>query len=137
MCILLENKKFIMQEKEHTGRVQNTLFKAIIVAHWVFAFNFLRNIPMWTECNSKTLVTPIKCETIILRPTRTEIVWKAMLKSKQFSDECGSQYGSVIYDLKIEKDDEQIQSEERPTLILFFCHVWRVLYATKPILSKF
>lgn len=88
----------------------------------------------WKPCYTKTRISV--CETYFIRLTRTDIVWKTMLKSKQFSDECRSQYTSVIYDLKIAKVAKQIQSEERPTLILFFCHVWRVSYRAKPIFSK-
>ena len=97
---------------------------------WMTSFNLLENTPMWTEWNTERLFE--KCprqrveymQHIPFPPTRTEAVKKTIVQSNRVSEECGSTFAVITYDLAIAKIAKKIQNEEPDELQdVFLCLV--------------
>ena len=95
---------------------------------WMTSFNLLENTPMWTESNTERFIE--KCprqrveymQHIPFPPTRTEAVKKTIVQSNRVSEECGSTFAVITYDLAIAKIAKKIQNEEPDELQdVFLC----------------
>ena len=85
--------------------IQNAIFDTLST----FSFNFLQELPMWTEWNSERCYekTPTQktgyVKRITLSPITTDIVRETMIQSQKVSAECRSKYTIITYDLAIAK----------------------------------
>ena len=85
---------------------------------WMISFNLLENTPMWTGWNTERFIE--KCSRqrveymrhIPFPPTRTDVVKEKIVQSKMLSEECGSNFAVITYDLAIAKIAKKIQNEE-------------------------
>ena len=85
---------------------------------WMISFNLLENTPMWTDWNTERFIE--KCSRqrveymrhIPFPPTRTDVVKEKIVQSKMLSEECGSNFAVITYDLAIAKIAKKIQNEE-------------------------
>ena len=75
---------------------------------------------MWTGWNTKRCDKDLPQQTvaymkpITLPPTRTDVVRETLNRSKAVTDECGSKFTIVSYDLAIAKIAKQIQCTDYP-----------------------
>ena len=85
---------------------------------WMISINLLENTPMWTDWNTELFIE--KCpkqrveymQHILFSPTRTDVVKETIVQSKRVSEECGSTFAIITYDLAIAKIAKKIQNEE-------------------------
>ena len=85
---------------------------------WMISLNVLENAPVWTGWNTEWFIE--KCprqrveymEHIPFPPTRTDEVKETIVQSKRISEECGSTFAVITYDLVIAKIAKKIQNEE-------------------------
>ena len=85
---------------------------------WMNSLNLSENTPMWTGWNYKWFIE--KCvrqrveytQCIPFSPTRTDAVMKTIVHSKRVSEECGSTFTVITYDLAIAKTAIKILNEE-------------------------
>ena len=85
---------------------------------WMISFNLLENTPMWTGWITEQFIEkcPRQCveyrQHIPFPPTRTDVVKETIVQSKRVSQECGSTFAIITYDLAIAKIAKKIQNEE-------------------------
>ena len=85
---------------------------------WMISFNLLENTPLWTGSNTERFIA--KCprqrleymQHIPFPPTRTDVVKETIVQSKMVSEEYGSTFAVITYDLVIAKISKKIQNEE-------------------------
>ena len=73
---------------------------------------------MWTGWNNKRFIE--KCpsqrveytQCISFSPTRTDAIMKTIVQSKRVSEECGSTFAVITYDLAIAKTAKKVLNEE-------------------------
>ena len=85
---------------------------------WMTSFNLLENTPMWTGWNTEQFIEEYSrqrveyMQDIPFPPTRTDVVKETIVQSKRVSQECGSTFAIITYDLAIAKIAKKIQNEE-------------------------
>ena len=85
---------------------------------WMNSLKLSENTPMWTGWNNKRFIE--KCpsqrveytQCISFSPTRTDAVMKTIVQSKRVSEECGSTFAVITYDLAIAKTAKKVLNEE-------------------------
>ena len=85
---------------------------------WMISFSLLESTPMWTGWNTEQFIEkcPRQCveymQQIPFPRTRTDVVKETTVESKGVSEECGSIFAFITYDLAIAKITKKIQNEE-------------------------
>ena len=85
---------------------------------WMISFNLLENTPLWLGWNTERFIA--KCprqrveymQHIPFLPNRTDVVKETIVQSKWVSEEYGSTFAAITYDLAIAKIAKKIQNEE-------------------------
>ena len=85
---------------------------------WMISFNLLENTPLWIGWNTERFIA--KCprqrveymQHIPFLPNRTDVVKETTVQSKWVSEEYGSTFAAITYDLAIAKIAKKIQNEE-------------------------
>ena len=85
---------------------------------WMISFNLLENTPMRTGWNAERFIE--KCprqpveymQHIPFPPTGTDVVKETIVQSKRVSEECGSTFAVISYDLSIANIAKKIQNKE-------------------------
>ena len=85
---------------------------------WMISFNLLENTPMRTGWNTERFIEkcprqPVKCmQHIPFPPTGTDVVKETIVQSKRVSEECGSTFAVISYDLSTANIAKKIQNKE-------------------------
>ena len=85
---------------------------------WMISFNLLENTPMWTSWNTERFIEKCPRQRVEYMqhtpfpPTRVDAVKETIVQSKRVSEECGSTFAVITYNLAIAKIAKKIQNEE-------------------------